>query len=91
MQSDKLRSGLNGRGIKEEKLNIKNWSVIKINIILKFMARKKKEEPVEKHNWSLSIGSYPGILFGARAYEEEHALVYVLYLPFIDIALELYY
>ena len=25
MQSDKLISGLNGRGIKEEKLNIKNW------------------------------------------------------------------
>ena len=25
----------------------------------------------EKWNWSLSIGFYPGILFGMRAYEEE--------------------
>ena len=25
----------------------------------------------EKWNWSLSIGFYPGILFGTRAYEEE--------------------
>ena len=25
----------------------------------------------EKWNWSLSIGFYPGILFGARTYEEE--------------------
>ncbi len=54
------------------------------------MAKKKKEKEM-KDNWSLSIGTYPGILFGLRAYEEEHALVYVLYLPFIDIALELYY
>ena len=28
-------------------------------------------ENKEKWNWSLSIGFYPGILFGLRAYEEE--------------------
>ena len=84
MQSDKLTSGLNGRGIKEEELNIKNWSVIKISIILKFMDK-------EKWNWSLSIGFYPGILFGTRAYEEEHSVTYVFYIPFIDIALEIPY
>ena len=84
MQSDKLTSGLNGRGIKEEKLNIKNWSVIKISIILKFMDK-------EKWNWSLSIGFYPGLLFGCRAYEEKDRLTYVFYLPFVDIALELPY
>ena len=84
MQNGKLTSGLNGRGIKEEELNIKNWSVIKISITLKFMDK-------EKWNWSLSIGFYPGILFGCRAYEEKDRLTYVFYLPFIDIALELPY
>jgi hypothetical protein len=84
MQSAKLISGLNGRGIKEEELNIKNWSVIKINIILKFMDK-------EKWNWSLSIGFYPGILFGARTYEEENQVTHVLYIPFVDIALEIPY
>jgi hypothetical protein len=78
-----LISGLNGRGIKEEELNIKNWLLIKISIILKFMDK-------EKWNWSLSIGFYPGILFGSRAYEEPNQLVYVFYIPFIDIALTLY-
>ena len=84
MQNGKLTSGLSGRGIKEEELNIKNWSVIKISIILKFMDK-------EKWNWSLSVGFYPGLLFGCRAYEEKDRLTYVFYLPFIDIALELPY
>jgi len=84
MRSGKLTSGLNGRGINEEKLNIKNWSVIKISIILKFMDK-------EKWNWSLSLGFYPGILFGCRAYEEKDRLTYVFYIPFVDIALELPY
>ena len=84
MQSDKLTSGLNGRGIKEEELNIKNWSVIKISITLKFMDK-------EKWNWSLSVGFYPGLLFGCRAYEEKDRLTYVFYLPFVDIALEMPY
>jgi len=53
--------------------------------------KKKKETEIVKDNWSLSIGFYPGILFGTRAYEEENALIYVLYVPFIDIALEIYY
>ena len=84
MQNGKLTSGLNGRGIKEEELNIKNWSVIKISITLKFMDK-------EKWNWSLSVGFYPGLLFGCRAYEEKDRLTYVFYLPFIDVALELPY
>ena len=55
------------------------------------MARKKKKEtPVVKDNWSLSIGFYPGILFGSRAYEEKDTLTYVFYIPFIDVALEIY-
>ena len=41
----------------------------------------------EKWNWSLSLGFYPGILFGCRAYEEEDKLTYVFYIPFVDVAL----
>ena len=55
------------------------------------MSKIKKEipeEPQEK-SWSLSIGFYPGILFGARTYEEKDFNTHVLYLPFIDFALEI--
>ena len=55
------------------------------------MARKKKTKEIIKDNWSLSIGFYPGILFGIRTYEEGDAIVYVLYIPFIDLALKIYY
>ena len=41
-------------------------------------------------NWSLSVGTYPGILLGARSYDEDRQLTHVLYLPFVDIALEVY-
>ena len=35
------------------------------------MAKKKKEETeVVKDNWSLSIGTYPGLLFGIRSYKK---------------------
>ncbi len=47
-----------------------------------------KEE--QKKVWSLSIGTYPGILLGARTYDEDNQTTHVLYLPFIDIALEVY-
>jgi hypothetical protein len=39
--------------------------------------------------WSITIGFYPGILFGFRTYEEKEFNTHVLYLPFIDIALEI--
>ena len=44
----------------------------------------------QKKQWSLSIGTYPGILFGMRSYEEENQTTHVLYVPLIDIALEIY-
>jgi|TARA_R110000868_G_scaffold209598_1_gene459471 hypothetical protein len=57
---------------------------------------KKKEtklliepsEPNDKY-WSLTIGFYPGILFGFRTYEEAQSNIHVLYLPFIDVAFEI--
>ena len=40
-------------------------------------------------NWELSIGFYPGILFGFRTYEEHTFNTHVLYLPFINIVLDI--
>ena len=44
----------------------------------------------QNKQWSLSVGTYPGILLGMRSYEEKEQTTHVVYLPFIDIALELY-
>tara|TARA_R100001198_G_C5078817_1_gene121376 strand:+ start:190 stop:339 length:150 start_codon:yes stop_codon:yes gene_type:complete len=44
----------------------------------------------QNKQWSLSIGTYPGVVVGMRSYEEESQTTHVVYLPFIDIALELY-
>ena len=44
----------------------------------------------QSKQWSLSIGTYPGIVVGIRSYEEESQTTHVAYLPFIDIALEIY-
>jgi hypothetical protein len=40
-------------------------------------------------SWSITVGLYPGVLLGLRIYQEPSYNTYVLYLPFIDIALEL--
>ena len=44
-----------------------------------------------KKDWSMALGLYPGILFGIRTYEEGDSIVYVLYMPFVDLALKIYY
>jgi hypothetical protein len=44
----------------------------------------------ENKNWSLSLGFYPGVLIGARTYDEPTQTTHVLYMPFIDIALEVF-
>jgi len=50
----------------------------------------KNTEGKVKDKWSLSVGFYPGVLFGARSYNEPHQTTHVVYLPFIDFALEIY-
>ena len=40
-------------------------------------------------NWELSIGFYPGVLIGVRSYIEKDHVLHVLYLPFIDLCLEI--
>jgi len=39
--------------------------------------------------WELSVGLYPGILIGIRTYVEPEYKQHVLYLPFVDICLEI--
>jgi hypothetical protein len=48
---------------------------------------KNTEDKVDK-DWSISLGTYPGILFGARTYEGPTHRQHVFYLPFVDIAIE---
>ena len=48
------------------------------------MAKKKKQE----RGWALSIGFYPGVLIGMRSYVEADLTTHVLYLPLVDLALE---
>jgi hypothetical protein len=47
------------------------------------------EENKNERGWSLTIGFYPGILFGIRSYYEKDFATHVLYLPLIDLALEI--
>ena len=44
----------------------------------------------EMRNWTLSVGFYPGILMGMRTYDEPDQVSYVMYIPFVDIALEVF-
>lgn len=47
----------------------------------------QKEE--QSKAWAVSIGMYPGVLFGIRSYKSEELVSHVLYLPFFDIALQI--
>jgi hypothetical protein len=42
-----------------------------------------------ERGYTISVGLYPGLLFGFRAYEEEDFTTWVIYLPFVDIAIEI--
>ncbi len=41
-------------------------------------------------NWELSIGTFPGLLFGVRSYVEQYRTNHVIYLLFVDICLTIY-
>ena len=56
---------------------------------VKIMSKSTKDKGA-KPNWALSFGFYPGILFGIRTYEESTQTAYVFYLPFVDVAYEIY-
>ena len=40
--------------------------------------------------WTLSLGFYPGILFGFRSYIDDEIDNHVLYIPFIDACLTIH-
>jgi len=44
------------------------------------------------NGWEISLGFYPGILFGVRSYDynETNTTDHVLYLPFVDLCLTIY-
>jgi len=44
---------------------------------------------MRERGYTISVGLYPGLLFGFRAYEEEDFTTWVIYLPFVDIAIEI--
>jgi hypothetical protein len=44
----------------------------------------------ENKGWIISLGFYPGVLIGARSYHAEDMVSHVLYLPFFDVALQIY-
>jgi hypothetical protein len=50
------------------------------------MDKENENQPA----WALSLGFYPGVLFGMRSYVENDFTTHVLYLPFVDLALEVY-
>lgn len=56
----------------------------------------KEDNNNNEEGWVFTIGLYPGILFGMRTYEDYDnkdrlfRRTYVLYLPFIDFALDVY-
>lgn len=52
------------------------------------MAKQSNDQNDEKY-WSIAIGLYPGVLIGYRAYEEKDFTTHVIYLPFIDFAIEI--
>lgn len=41
-------------------------------------------------DWELTAGLYPGILIGVRSYSQPESTQHVLYLPFVDICLEVF-
>ena len=49
----------------------------------------REPEEEEVRGWELAIGFYPGILLGIRTYEEPDFKTHVLYLPFINITLDI--
>jgi len=46
-------------------------------------------EENRERGWIITVGLYPGILFGMRSYKEKEFTTHVFYLPFVDLAIEI--
>ena len=60
----------------------------KLVIINKVKIMSKNTEGKAAKDWSISLGTYPGILFGIRTYDGPKHRQHVIYLPFVDVAIE---
>ena len=60
----------------------------KLVIINKVKIMSKNTEGKADKDWSISLGTYPGILFGIRTYDGPKHRQHVIYLPFVDVAIE---
>ena len=60
----------------------------KLVIINKVKIMSKNTEGKVDKDWSISLGTYPGILFGIRTYDGPKHRQHVIYLPFVDVAIE---
>lgn len=49
-----------------------------------------KEENDLSGQWAVSIGFYPGVLIGMRTYRNESLVSHVFYVPFFDIAVQIF-
>ncbi len=54
------------------------------NVKLLFKRRKMS-------GWELSLGLYPGVVLGIRSYINKNATDHVLYIPFVELCLTVYY
>ncbi len=49
----------------------------------------KETEGKANKDWSVSLGMYPGLVIGMRTYRGDTHTQHVIYLPLIDIAIEI--
>ena len=40
--------------------------------------------------WAVSLGFYPGVLIGMRTYRNEGLISHVFYVPFFDLAIQIF-
>tara|TARA_B100000287_G_scaffold10867_1_gene10988 strand:- start:2045 stop:2221 length:177 start_codon:yes stop_codon:yes gene_type:complete len=45
---------------------------------------------LKNKSWELTCGLYPGILIGMRTYSNKESDMHVIYLPFVDLCLEIF-
>ena len=66
------------------------WALLRKNKIpyenVKLLFKRRKMS-----GWELSLGLYPGVLLGVRSYINKDATDHVLYIPFVELCLTVYY
>ena len=45
---------------------------------------------MKERSWELTLGFYPGTLIGIRSYDHKGSVQHVIYLPFVDLCLEVF-